>query len=311
MSASSCLYVAATGGASSSLFNPKLSPPFSLPQFLTSQFQLKPKWNLKPLNFKTQNTIFHCLSASSDSFQLTEDEEDSNEEEYPESEEIDELGQEKEEKQKKKGPQKRRLYVGNLPFSTTTSDLSEIFSEAGGITSVQVVYNRVTDRSRGFGFVTMESSEEAQEAIRLFDGSQIGGRTVRVNFPEVPRGGEREVMLPKIKKGYKNFVESPYNIYAGNLSWNVTSDSLGNAFAGQKGFLSAKVVYERETGRSRGFGFVSFESVEDIEAAIAAMNGMEFEGRPLRLNVANERVASAGEAESSANSELVISSAAS
>ncbi|OMO68605.1 hypothetical protein COLO4_29541 [Corchorus olitorius] len=171
----------------------------------------------------------------------------------------------------------------------TSSELSEIFGEAGSVADVEIVYDRVTGRSRGFGFVKMGSVDEAKEAIRIFDGSQVGGRTVKVNFPEVPRGGEREVMGPRIQRGYRSFLDSPYKIYAGNLSWGVTSHSLRAAFASQPGLLSAKVIHERDTGRSRGFGFISFESAETLEAALNAMNGAELDGRPLRLNMAADR----------------------
>lgn len=97
---------------------------------------------------------------------------------------------------------------------------------------------------------------------------------MKVNFPEVPRGGEREVMGPKIRSSYKGFIDTPHKIYAGNLSWGVTSQSLRDAFESQPGLLSAKVVYERDTGRSRGFGFVSFESAETAEAAVSTLNGV-------------------------------------
>lgn len=179
--------------------------------------------------------------------------------------------------------------MGNLPYSMTSSELSRVFGEAGRVASVQIVYDRVTDRSRGFGFVTMASVEDAKEAIRMFDGSLVGGRTVKVNFPEVPRGGEREVMGPSIRDSYRGFVDSPNKIYAGNLPWGLTSQGLRDAFADQPGLLSAKVIYERDSGRSRGFGFISFASAEDAESALNAMNGVEVDGRPLRLNLAAER----------------------
>ncbi|CAA6653746.1 unnamed protein product [Spirodela intermedia] len=169
----------------------------------------------------------------------------------------------------------------------TPSNLSDVFSEAGTVTSVEVVYDRVTDRSRGFAFVTLASADEAWAAIRMFDGSvTTGGRTVKVNFPEVPRGGEREVMGPRLREARRGFVDSPHKLYAGNLSWVVSSDALRAAFAGCAGLLSAKVVYERDTARSRGYGFVSFASAEDAQSALSAMDGVELEGRPLRLNVA-------------------------
>ncbi|KAL8152380.1 hypothetical protein V2J09_010140 [Rumex salicifolius] len=185
-----------------------------------------------------------------------------------------------------------RLYVGNLPFSTTTSQLTEIFVEAGAVRSVEIIYDRVTDRSRGFAFVTMETVEDAENAIRMFDSTQIGGRAVKVNFPEVPKGGERKVLETKIKTSYKSFVDTPNNVYAGNLSWSLTQQGLRDAFSKQPGFVSAKVMFERGTGKPRGFGFVSFSSPEEARSAITAMNGVELEGRSLRLNMASERARS-------------------
>ncbi|PKI35302.1 hypothetical protein CRG98_044316 [Punica granatum] len=184
----------------------------------------------------------------------------------------------------------------------TSSQLLEVFQEAGRVVNVEVVYDRVTDRSRGFAFVTMGSIEEANEAIRMFDGSQVGGRTVKVNFPEVPRGGEREVMGPKIRSSNRGFVDSPHKIYAGNLGWGLTSQGLRDAFADQPGLLSTKVIYDRNSGRSRGFGFISFESAEAVESALNAMNGVEVEGRPLRLNLAAERASSPPPVQSNAES---------
>ncbi|KAK1393429.1 hypothetical protein POM88_012485 [Heracleum sosnowskyi] len=85
---------------------------------------------------------------------------------------------------------------------------------------------------------------------------------MKVNFPEVPRGGEREVMGPKIRSSYQSFVDSPHKLYAGNLSWSVTSQQLKEFFADQPGLLSAKVIYDRQSGRSQGYGFITFESAD-------------------------------------------------
>ncbi|KAH6802799.1 chloroplast RNA-binding protein 33 [Perilla frutescens var. frutescens] len=247
----------------------------------------------------------NCASTAFDGVDL-------NQEEIVVEEEDDE--EEEEEEEPSSFADAGRLYVGNLPFSMTSAQLSEIFAEAGRVVSAEIVYDRVTDRSRGFSFVTMGSVEEAKEAIRLFDGAQIGGRTAKVNFPEVPRGGEREVMTPKIRSSYEGFVDSPYKIYAGNLSWNLTSQTLREVFAEQPDFLSAKVIYDRDSGRSRGFGFITFSSAEGVESALNAMNGVELEGRPLRLNPAEQRALVASpprEVEkTSENSELFSSASA-
>lgn len=97
---------------------------------------------------------------------------------------------------------------------------------------------------------------------------------MKVNFPEVPRGGEREVMEPRIRTSDQGFVDSPHKLYAGNLGWNITSQGLREAFEGYPGLLSAKVIYDRDSARSRGYGFVTFSSAEEVESALNAMNGM-------------------------------------
>ena len=74
-----------------------------------------------------------------------------------------------------------RLYVGNLPFSASDEDLQQMFSEVGQVVSAQVVIDRETGRSRGFGFVEMSKAEEAQAAVRRFDQTQMKGRAITVN----------------------------------------------------------------------------------------------------------------------------------
>jgi RNA recognition motif-containing protein len=79
------------------------------------------------------------------------------------------------------------IYVGNLAFSTTSSALRTLFAQYGEVTSAQVVEDRDTGRSRGFGFVEMPSAEEAQKAIAATDGQALDGRQLKVNLAR-PRG---------------------------------------------------------------------------------------------------------------------------
>jgi RNA recognition motif-containing protein len=74
-----------------------------------------------------------------------------------------------------------KLYVGNLPYSTTDTDLRDLFSQAGEIADATVIIDRETGRSRGFGFVNMATEEGAQEAIRRFNGYQMSNRALTVN----------------------------------------------------------------------------------------------------------------------------------
>ena len=78
-------------------------------------------------------------------------------------------------------------------------------------------------------------------------------------------------------------------IYVGNLPWSTTSADLEQMFAPHGPVRSAEVISDRETGRSRGFGFVEMETNEGLQAAIAALNGHEMNGRPLTVNEARER----------------------
>ena len=86
-----------------------------------------------------------------------------------------------------------KLYIGNLPFSATDADLREVFGQHGTVTDVVVMMDRVTGRSRGFGFVTMSTPEEGRAAITALSGADMGGRNLTVNEArpreDRPRGG--------------------------------------------------------------------------------------------------------------------------
>ncbi|HEY0658715.1 MAG TPA: RNA-binding protein [Pyrinomonadaceae bacterium] len=84
-----------------------------------------------------------------------------------------------------------KLYVGNLSFATTNVDLEELFGQVGTVESANVVEDRETGRSRGFGFVEMSSKEEGESAIDQFNGKEVNGRELKVNeaTPREDRGG--------------------------------------------------------------------------------------------------------------------------
>ncbi len=85
----------------------------------------------------------------------------------------------------------RKLYVGNLPYSATEETLRETFSQCGSVDSVNMITDRDTGQSKGFGFVEMSRDSEAQKAIQDLNGSTLDGREIKVNEakPKAPRGG--------------------------------------------------------------------------------------------------------------------------
>jgi RNA recognition motif-containing protein len=88
----------------------------------------------------------------------------------------------------------KKLYVGNLPYSVTDASLGDHFAKAGTVTSASVIMDKMTGRSKGFGFVEMSADEEATRAIEMWDGKEMDGRTIRVSEarpmePRAPRAG--------------------------------------------------------------------------------------------------------------------------
>jgi cold-inducible RNA-binding protein len=84
-----------------------------------------------------------------------------------------------------------RLYVGNLAWGVTDQDLQDLFAEAGKVESAQVIIDRATNRSRGFGFIEMASDEAADGAIKKLNGRDLKGRAIRVNEAQARSAGER------------------------------------------------------------------------------------------------------------------------
>ncbi|XP_035830509.1 28 kDa ribonucleoprotein, chloroplastic isoform X2 [Helianthus annuus] len=103
---------------------------------------------------------------------------------------------------------------------------------------------------------------------------EYGGRTLRVNFSDKPK--PKEPLYP----------ETEFKLFVGNLSWSVTSESLTQLFSEHGNVVGARVLYDGETGRSRGYGFVSYHTKAEMETALQILNGVELAGRSIRVSLA-------------------------
>ncbi|CAA6673306.1 unnamed protein product [Spirodela intermedia] len=139
---------------------------------------------------------------------------------------------------------------------------------------VEVLYDKDTGRSRGFGFVTMSSVEDCEGVIQNLDGSQYSGRVLRVNFSDKPK--PKEPLYP----------ESEFKLFVGNLSWSVTAESLIQAFQDYGEVVGARVIFDGDTGRSRGYGFICYSTKSEMDTALQSLDGKELEGRPMRISLA-------------------------
>ncbi|CAN6879621.1 unnamed protein product [Brassica oleracea] len=173
-----------------------------------------------------------------------------------------------------------KLFVGNLAYDVDSQALAMLFEQAGTVEIAEVIYNRETDQSRGFGFVTMSTVEEAETAVEKFNRYDLNGRLLTVN-KAAPRGSRPE-RQPRV-------YEPAFRVYVGNLPWDVDNGRLEQVFSEHGKVVEARVVYDRETGRSRGFGFVTMSNETELNDAIAALDGQNMEGRAIRVNVAEER----------------------
>lgn len=171
-----------------------------------------------------------------------------------------------------------KLFVGNLPYDLDSPQLAELFSQAGTVEIAEIIFNRETDRSRGFGFVTMSTVEEAEKAMEKFHRFEIRGRLLNVN--KAAPGGT------KPERGWK---KSSFRVFVGNLPWDVDHARLEQIFSEHGKVLNAKVIYNRGTGRSRGFGFVDFATESEMNDAISALDGQSLDGRVIGVSVAEQR----------------------
>eukprot|EP00262_Sarcandra_glabra_P021186 TRINITY_DN879_c0_g1_i1.p1 TRINITY_DN879_c0_g1~~TRINITY_DN879_c0_g1_i1.p1 ORF type:complete len:283 (+),score=34.74 TRINITY_DN879_c0_g1_i1:346-1194(+) len=210
--------------------------------------------------------------AQEETFSAAVETESGEKEKEEEKEGGDQVGVEEEGEES--APLNTKLYFGNLPYNCDSAQLAGIIQEYGSPEMVEVLYDRDTGRSRGFAFVVMSSMEDANAVIQNLDGSEYGGRTLKVNFSDKPK--TKEPLYP----------ESEHKLFVGNLSWSVTSDILTEVFQEYGNVVGARVLYDGDTGRSRGYGFVCYSSKSEMDAALESLNGVEIEGRSIRVSPA-------------------------
>jgi len=166
---------------------------------------------------------------------------------------------------------KKKLYVGNLKFEATVEEISAIFSEYGDVSDTYLP-NR-DGRPRGFCFVTM-NAEGADKAMAELDGHNFQGRDLVVNEP-----------LKKGEKSPSRNARPAYKLYVGNLSFYTSAETLLSVFQEFGEVYDCYLPTDPNTDQARGFGFVTMLQ-EDGENAIAELDGLELDGRFIRVNEA-------------------------
>lgn len=151
-------------------------------------------------------------------------------------------------------------YVGNLDPQVSEELLWELFVQAGPVVNVYVPKDRVTNLHQGYGFVEFRSEEDADYAIKTLNMIKLYGKPIRVN---------------KASQDKKS-LDVGANLFIGNLDPDVDEKLLYDTFSAFGVIVTnPKIMRDPETGNSRGFGFVSYESFESSGQAIEVMNNQQ------------------------------------
>ncbi|NXS28214.1 NUCL protein, partial [Pomatostomus ruficeps] len=186
---------------------------------------------------------------------------------------------EKSQQEHQKGGESKTLIVNNLSYAATEETLQEVFKKAS---SIKVPQNN-QGRSKGYAFVDFATTEDAREALNSCNNTEIEGRTIRLEFSS-----------PSWQKGNTNarggggggFSQQSKTLFVRGLSEDTTEETLRESFEGS---ISARIVTDRDTGSSKGFGFVDFSSAEDAKAAKEAMEDGEIDGNKVTLDFAKPK----------------------
>ncbi|KAJ6816619.1 oligouridylate-binding protein 1-like [Iris pallida] len=164
----------------------------------------------------------------------------------------------------------RSVYVGNIHSQVTEELLQEVFQSTGLVEGCKLIRK---DKS-SFGFIDYFDRRSAALAIMSLNGRQLFGQPIKVNWAYA--SGQRED------------TSGHYNIFVGDLSPEVTDATLFACFSVYSSCSDARVMWDQKTGRSRGFGFVSFRNQQDAQSAINDVTGKWLGSRQIRCNWATK-----------------------
>ncbi|KAL0057462.1 nuclear localization sequence binding protein [Marasmius tenuissimus] len=190
------------------------------------------------------------------------------------------------------------LFVGQLSWNVDKDRLAQEFSLFGEVVSTSIPLDRYTGRSRGFGYVHFANDEALEKALEDMNGKEIDGRAIRVDKSTGPPTRESKDAAGREKRDQTsgNATSPPSTtLFIGNLPFATTEDGLSDIFSEWE-VRSARIPTYWDTGRSKGFGYVEFESLDGAKGAFEAMQGLELDGRVIRLDFSEpkDQLASGG-----------------
>ncbi|XP_018808205.1 polyadenylate-binding protein RBP45-like isoform X1 [Juglans regia] len=180
----------------------------------------------------------------------------------------------------------RTLWIGDLQYWMDENYLFTCFSQTGEIISVKVIRNKQTGQSEGYGFIEFSTRAGAERVLQTYNGTIMpnGGQNFRLNWATFSSGERRSDDTPD------------FTIFVGDLAPDVTDYMLQETFmARYPSVKGAKVVIDRLTGRTKGYGFVKFGDEGEQLRAMTEMNGVLCSSRPMRIGPATNKNTTGGQ----------------
>ncbi|CCD24598.1 Nsr1p NDAI_0D02840 [Naumovozyma dairenensis CBS 421] len=226
-------------------------------------------------------------SSKSDSESSSSSESDSESSDKKRKSEDVEEEESESKKQKTSGGEPATIFVGRLSWSIDDEWLKKEFEHIGGVVGARVIYERGTDRSRGYGYVDFEDKSYAEKAIQEMQGKEIDGRPINVDMStSKPAGGN-----DRAKKFGDVPSEPSDTLFLGNLSFNADKDNIYETFSKYGEIISVRIPTHPETEQPKGFGYVQFSNIEDAKKALEGLQGEYIDNRAVRLDYSTPRPA--------------------
>uniref|UniRef100_A0A162A4R8 PABP n=1 Tax=Daucus carota subsp. sativus TaxID=79200 RepID=A0A162A4R8_DAUCS len=183
------------------------------------------------------------------------------------------------------------LFVGDLDYNVTDSQLYDLFNQVGQVVSVRVCRDLSTGRSLGYGYVNYSNQQDGARALDVLNFTQLNNKTIRVMVshrdPSKRRSGTANIFIKQDRE--TEISKTKFNnIYVKNLSETTTEEELREIF-GEHGTITSVVVMRDGDGKSKCFGFVNFDNPEDAAKAVDALNGKKFDDKEWYVGKAQKK----------------------
>lgn len=178
----------------------------------------------------------------------------------------------------------RTVFIMQLSQRVRARDVEEFFSSVGKIRDVKLIICNKTRRFKGIAYVEFRDIESVALALGL-NGQKLVGVPVIVqpSQAEKNRAGAFAEAPPRVKD------KGPMRLYVGSLHFNITEEMIRGIFEPFGKIASVQLIMDQETGRSKGYGFITYTEAEDAKKALEQMNGFELAGRPMKVGHVTER----------------------